>query len=159
MTRPTFDEYFMTIAHAVSKRGTCDRRRVGCVMIRDGRLLTSGYNGALSGMPHCDDVGHDLVESVGPDGVLRPNCQRAVHAEANAISQAARFGVSVSGATAYVNTYPCWPCFRIMAQAGVNEVVYDDEYRIDERVAAAASAMGISVRRVASPPICVESKP
>lgn len=147
--RVSWDRYFMDLAEAVSKRGTCDRKKVGAVLVVGKRLVATGYNGALAGLPHCDEVGHDLVDTLGPDGVARPNCVRTVHAEANAVAQAARHGVALDTATAYVNTYPCWPCFRLLASAGIARVVYADAYRPDERVQASARALGIVVERLA----------
>lgn len=144
-TRLSWDAYFIGIAHEVAKRSTCDRKHVGCVLVIDHRIVATGYNGSIVGAPHCDDVGHDLVESVGADGKLRPNCVRTVHAEANAIAQAARVGASVDFARCYVNTFPCWPCFKLLANAGVRKVIYDDEYREDTRVRETAALSGIDV--------------
>jgi dCMP deaminase len=138
----------MDIAHAVSQRGTCDRKKVGCVLVMDRRIVATGYNGSIPGSPHCDEAGHDLVLSMGDDGVLRPNCVRTIHAEMNAIAQAARHGIAIEGCVAYVNTYPCWPCFRVMASAGVSKVVYDDAYRNDPRVEKEAGRAGIVVMKL-----------
>jgi len=147
--RVSWDRYFADLAEAVSKRGTCDRKKVGAVLVVGKRIVATGYNGALAGLPHCDEVGHDLVDTLGPDGVARPNCVRTVHAEANAVAQAARAGVALEGATAYVNTYPCWPCFRLLVSAGIARVVYTDAYRPDERVQASAKRLGIAIERLA----------
>jgi dCMP deaminase len=147
MARTHWPNYFMQIAHAVSTRGTCDRKRVGCVLTLDHRIVSTGYNGSIPGQPHCDDAGHDLVESIGDDGVARPNCVRTIHAEANAIVQAARYGVALEGATAYINTFPCWPCFRLLAAVGVRHVWYDDEYRPDARVKRAAELARITLNK------------
>lgn len=146
--RKPWSTYFMDLAVAASERGTCDRKKVGAVLVLDKRLIATGYNGALPGQSHCDEVGHDLVETLDHLGRPKPNCVRTVHAEANVIAQAARFGVATQGATLYVNTYPCWPCFRLLASAGVTRVVYLDEYRRDERVEDNARRLGISVERI-----------
>lgn len=146
--RASWDRYFMDLAQVVSSRGTCDRKKVGAALVRGKRVVATGYNGALPGLPHCDEVGHDLIQTLGPDGKPAPNCVRTVHAEANAVSQAARYGVALEGATAYVNTYPCWPCFRLLATAGIVRVVYSDAYRLDARVEEAARALGIKVERI-----------
>ena len=107
--RVSWDEYFMNIAREVSTRSTCDRKFVGAVIVRDKSILATGYNGSIRGLPHCDEEGH-LME----DG----HCVRTVHAEANAIVQAARNGVRVEGAHIYVTASPCWGCFRLIANAG-----------------------------------------
>ena len=95
--RPNWDDYFMDIAFAVAERSTCDRAHVGAVLVRDRRILTTGYNGAPAGLPHCDEVGHLIVDG---------HCVRALHAEQNAIIQAALHGISIQGATAYVTHQP-----------------------------------------------------
>ena len=124
----------MSIAHAVATRSTCDRKHVGCVLVLDRRIISSGYNGSIPGAPHCDGVGHDLVKVEASHGVVAHNCVRTMHAEANAIAQAARFGSPTHGAHAYVNTFPCWPCFRLLASSGIEHIIYDDDYREDARV-------------------------
>lgn len=137
-SRVPWPEYFMSIAHVVATRATCDRKHVGAVIVRDKRIIATGYNGSVPRMPHCDDVGHDMKDG---------HCVRTVHAEANAIAQAARAGISLYGSTIYINTYPCWLCFKLMVSAGITEVYYDDEYRTDERVASCASKSGIIMNR------------
>lgn len=128
MPRESWDRYFMRIAHEVSSRATCDRKHVGCVLVRERRIVATGYNGSVPGAPHCDDAGHDMDEG--------GHCVRTVHAETNAVAQAARFGTPLDGAIAYVNTFPCWPCFKVLVLAGIRVIVYDAEYRRDERVVA-----------------------
>jgi dCMP deaminase len=134
--RRSWHEYFMRIAHEVSTRATCDRKHVGCVLVIEKRIIATGYNGSIPGMPHCDDIGHDMHND---------HCVRTVHAEINAIAQAARAGTRTLGSDCYVNTYPCWPCFKSLAGAGVHRIFYDAEYRADERVRSAAAALGIVV--------------
>jgi dCMP deaminase len=146
VSRLSWDDYFLNVAEEVSKRSTCDRKFVGCILVVERRIVATGYNGSIRGEPHCDEAGHDLVESIGADGKLAPNCVRTVHAEANAIAQAAAHGVAVAGAIAYVNTFPCWPCFKLLANARVAEVVYRDGYRIDPRVAEASARLGLVIR-------------
>jgi dCMP deaminase len=127
MSRQSWTEYLLAIAQAVSTRATCDRLHVGCVLVDDGHtILATGYNGSVRGREHCDDVGHDMVEG---------HCVRTVHAEANAIAQAASNGVRIWGATAFITAYPCWQCAKLLANAGVVHVVCAKAYRIDERVA------------------------
>jgi dCMP deaminase len=139
--RDDWDTYFMKIANLVSTRATCDRKHVGAVIVRDNRVLTTGYNGAIPGLSHCDDVGHDLEEN---------HCVRVVHSECNAIIQAAKIGVSVDGATLYCNTVPCWNCFKTIVSAGIREVVWDSDYSSQgkSRVFEAASKIpGFVIRK------------
>lgn len=117
--RPGWDEYFAGMAAHVATRGTCPRLRVGSVMVRDKRILVTGYNGSPSGVAHCEDVGCMM-----DDG----HCQRAVHAEANAIVQAAHHGISLDGATAYVTHQPCRNCTKLLVSAGIKRVVYSVAY-------------------------------
>lgn len=117
--RPSWDEYFLQIAFTVAQRSTCDRARVGCVLVRDRRILTTGYNGAPAGLPHCDDVGHLMVDG---------HCVRTLHAEQNALIQAALHGVGTEGATAYVTHQPCLTCAKMLINAGVRRVVYAGNY-------------------------------
>lgn len=118
--RQSFDEYFLDVAEKVATRSTCNRKHVGAVIVRDRSILATGYNGSIRGMPHCDDVGHLMVND---------HCIRTVHAEANAIAQAARNGVRIEGATIYVTALPCFDCFKLIANACVNRIVYDEFYR------------------------------
>lgn len=147
--RSNWNEYFIRIAHEVASRATCDRKHVGCVLVVDRRIVATGFNGSIRGLPHCDDVGHDIVESViaqvGGIVTTRQNCVRTMHAEANAIAQAARFGIALEGARAYLNTYPCWPCFKLMVSSGITAVYFDDKYNNDPRVMQASKDAGVAV--------------
>lgn len=120
--RITRDKLNMDIAELMAQRSTCTRAQVGCVITRDGRIISSGYNGAPSGMPHCTDVG--CKEDPGSG-----SCTRTSHAEAGAIAYAARSGVALNGSTAYVTHAPCVTCAKLLINAGVIEVVYLNEYR------------------------------
>jgi dCMP deaminase len=122
--RATWDEYFMAIATSVATRSTCDRKHVGAVIVRDKTILATGYNGSIRGLGHCDDEGH-LME----DG----HCVRTVHAEANAIVQAARNGSRLEGSDIYVTASPCFKCFQLIANAGLGRIVFGEFYR-DERI-------------------------
>ncbi len=133
--RASWDEYFMNIAREVSTRSTCDRKFVGAVIVRDRSILATGYNGSIRGLPHCDEVGH-LME----DG----HCVRTVHAEANAIVQAARNGVRIEGASIYVTASPCWGCFRLVANAGIGRVSFGEFYR-EPKIFDVAGALGIEI--------------
>lgn len=122
--RVSWDRYFMNIAHEAKRRSTCDRRHVGAVLVRDRMILSTGYNGSIRGLPHCDEVGHMMEDG---------HCVATIHAEANAILQAARNGIAIDGATLYTTASPCWNCFRLLANAGIVRIVYDEFYR-DERI-------------------------
>ncbi|HEY8074889.1 MAG TPA: dCMP deaminase family protein [Labilithrix sp.] len=119
-TRASWDEYFMNIAREVATRSTCDRKHVGAVVVRERSILATGYNGSVRGLPHCDDEGHLMEEG---------HCVRTVHAEANAICQAARHGNRIDGAGIYVTASPCWGCFRLIANAGIVKIVFGELYR------------------------------
>ena len=121
--RPDWDSYFMKIAFAVSERSTCDRAFVGCVLVRDKRILTTGFNGSPAGQEHCDEVGHLIVEG---------HCVRTIHAETNAIIQAALHGVSSKGAICYVTHMPCIQCAKALINAGITKIIYSVAYRADE---------------------------
>lgn len=121
--RPEWDSYFMKIAEAVSERSTCDRAFVGCVLVRDKRILTTGFNGSPAGQDHCDEAGHLMVDG---------HCVRTIHAETNAIIQAALHGVSTRDATCYVTHMPCINCTKALINAGIVRIVFADSYRVDE---------------------------
>ncbi len=124
MIRPSWDEYFMTIARDVSTRATCDRRSVGAVAVLDRRILTTGYNGAPRGLEHCRNSTAEW-----PAGCLQHgHCIRTVHAEQNAILQAALNGVSTRGATMYVTCQPCNSCAKMLINAGISRIVFDGDY-------------------------------
>jgi dCMP deaminase len=120
--RPTWNQYFMNIAHEVAQRSTCERAQVGAVIVREKRILTTGYNGSPRGLPHCTEVGC-LMEN--------EHCIRTLHAEQNAIIQAALHGVITEGATIYVTHQPCFICAKTIINAGISEIVYDKEYKDD----------------------------
>lgn len=136
--RVSWDQYFMNIAKEVAKRSTCDRRMVGAVIVRDKTILSTGYNGSIRGLPHCDDVGHLIEEG---------HCVRTVHAEANAIVQAAMNGVSIKGGTIYTTSSPCWSCFKLIANAGIKRIVYLEKYP-DDRVFEFAKEAGIELEEL-----------
>lgn len=121
--RPDWDSYFMKIAAAVSERSTCDRALVGCVLVLDKRILTTGFNGSPAGLEHCDEAGHLMVDG---------HCVRTIHAETNAIIQAALHGISTRGAMCYVTHLPCINCTKALINAGVNRIVYGEAYRKDQ---------------------------
>ena len=126
--RPSWDEYFMELANTVSKRATCDRGRSGCVIVKDRQLLVSGYVGSPSGLPHCDEVGHLFRKSIDEDGNITTHCVRTVHAEQNAICQAARRGIALDGATLYCRMTPCRTCAMLIINCGIKRVVCERKY-------------------------------
>lgn len=137
--RVDWDEYFMNIARQVATRSTCDRKHVGAVIVRNKMILATGYNGSIRGLAHCDDVGH-LMEG--------GHCVRTVHAEANAIVQAASRGSSVEGASIFVTASPCFGCFKLIANAGIVRIAFGEFYR-DEKIHEFSREMGIELREVA----------
>ena len=135
MERVPWDVYFMRIAQVVSSRSTCPRKFVGSVIVRDKTILSTGYNGSIRGLPHCSDVGH-MMES--------GHCVATIHAEANAIIQAAKNGVNIDGATIYTTASPCWSCFKLIANSGIRKIYYGEFYR-DERSLKVARQAGIEL--------------
>ncbi len=133
--RLDWDHYFMEIARQVSTRGTCDRKHVGAVVVRDRSILSTGYNGSIAGTEHCDEVDHMMEDG---------HCVRTIHAEANAIIQAARNGVMLNGSTLYTTSSPCWQCFKLISNSGIRKIVYGEFYR-DERIHDVAEQIGIEL--------------
>lgn len=125
--RPTWDEYFLDIIELIKKRSTCLRRQVGAIIVKDKRILATGYNGAPTGCRHCLDIGCLRDELGIPSGERHELC-RAVHAEQNAIAQAAQHGISVAGATLYVTHQPCVMCAKIVINAGIERIIYSGDY-------------------------------
>lgn len=126
--RPSWDEYFMEIANTVSKRATCDRGRSGCVIVRDRQILVTGYVGSPIGMAHCDEVGHQFKRMVHEDGTVTQHCVRTVHAEQNAICQAAKLGIALEGSTLYCRMTPCRVCAMLIINCGIKRVVCEKKY-------------------------------
>ena len=127
-TRPTWDEYFMEVCRSIAKRATCDRGKSGCVIARDNQILVTGYVGAPKGLPHCDEVGHQLKKIQHEDGTVTQHCVRTVHAEQNAICQAARRGISIEGGTLYCKMTPCRTCAMLIINCGIVRVVAERRY-------------------------------
>ena len=145
-TRPTFDEYFMKIAWIVSSRSTCLRRRVGAVLVKDNHILSTGYNGAPKGFKHCKETGCVREQMNVPGGQRHELC-RGLHAEQNAIIQAAVFGVPVKGATLYITHFPCSVCAKMIVNAEIREVSYV-EYYPDELSQQILKESNIKVRKL-----------
>jgi dCMP deaminase len=139
--RPSWDDYFMGITFQVALRSTCDRARVGSIIVKERRILTTGYNGSPAGLPHCDEVGHLMIDN---------HCVRTLHAEQNAIIQAALHGVSVEGGTIYVTHQPCLTCAKMIINAGIRRVVYAGHYP-DANAVAFLSQAGVGLQHWAPP--------
>jgi dCMP deaminase len=127
MGRPSWDAYFMEITRLVARRSTCRRRLVGAVLVKDKRILATGYNGAPSGLPHCLDIGCLREQNQIPSGERHELC-RGLHAEQNVIIQAARHGIQIQGATLYCTTMPCIICAKMIINAGILTVCYEEGY-------------------------------
>ncbi len=126
--RPSWDDYFLEIANTVSKRATCDRGRSGCVIVREKQILVTGYVGSPIGLPHCDDVGHQFKKLLHEDGTISNHCVRTVHAEQNAICQAAKLGISLNNSTLYCRMTPCRTCAMLIINCGIKRVVCEKKY-------------------------------
>ena len=148
MNRPDNDTYFMDMAHLISRRSTCVRRQVGAVIVKDKRVLTTGYNGSPKGTKHCEELGCIREQQKIPSGTRHELC-RGVHAEQNAVIQAAYFGISIDGATIYTTTFPCSMCAKILINAGIKEIVYSEGYT-DELSQKLFDETGTAVRRYVS---------
>ncbi|MEA3379142.1 MAG: cytidine/deoxycytidylate deaminase family protein [Nanoarchaeota archaeon] len=143
--RPTWDQYFMEIAEAVAKRGTCDRGRTGVVIVKNKMILTTGYVGAPKGLPHCDDVGHLIKKMIHEDGRISQHCERTSHAEINAIALAAKHGISIDGATLYCLLEPCFTCAKMIVNAGIKRVVCKNRYHAGQETRKLFAEAGIKL--------------
>ena len=143
--RPSWDDYFLEVAHAIAKRATCDRGRSGCVIAKNKQLLVSGYVGAPAGLPHCDDVGHEMKKVTDKDGHESSHCVRTVHAEQNAICQAAKLGVPIDGATLYCRMTPCRVCAMLIINCGIQRVVCERKYHAGAESEAMFQQAGIAL--------------
>lgn len=127
-SRLSWDDYFLQLADAVATRGTCGRGRVGCVIVKDNRILVTGYAGSPSGLPHCDDAGHMMKTVKHEDGTETEHCVRTIHAEQNGICQAARIGISLEGSTVYCRMTPCRTCAMLLINCGIKRVYCEKKY-------------------------------
>ena len=125
----------MNIARQAASRSTCSRKNVGAVIVRDKTILSTGYNGSIRGMPHCDEVGHDMEND---------HCVATIHAEANAIIQAAKNGVRIEDGELYTTASPCWSCFKLIANSGIRRIYFGEFYR-DEKSIRVARQLGIEL--------------
>ena len=128
--RPTWDQYFLTITRQVAERSTCLRAQVGAVIVRDKNILATGYNGSPAGLPHCLDVGCLIYRSTTPTGEVEENCFRCIHAEINAIAQAAKNGAGIRDADIYITHTPCIHCFKVLINTGIKRIFYEKPYKL-----------------------------
>jgi dCMP deaminase len=128
--RVSWDDYFMRIAMIVAERATCSRAKIGAVIVKDKNIIATGYNGSPAGHPHCTEVGCLVYVSRDPDGEEEENCFRTIHAEVNAIVQAAKHGTAIDGADMYVTASPCYHCFKTIMNTGIRRVYYARPYKI-----------------------------
>ena len=126
--RPSWDEYFLGLMDEVGKRATCDRGRSGCIVVRDKQIVCTGYVGSPPGFPHCDEEGHLMKEVVDEDGTSRMHCMRTIHAEQNAICQAAKHGIPLKGSTLYCKMEPCRVCAMLIISVGITKVIAKKKY-------------------------------
>lgn len=146
--RPSWDEYFMEVMEAISKRATCDRGKSGCVIVKNKQILVTGYVGSPKGLDHCDEVGHQLKKALNDDGTISEHCVRTVHAEQNAICQAAKLGVAVDGGTVYCRMTPCRVCAMLLINCGIERVVCERRYHAGEESEKMFKTVGIKLEFV-----------
>ena len=143
--RPSWDEYFLEIIEIVGKRATCDRGRSGCVIVKDKQIVASGYVGSPAGLAHCDDVGHMIKKVVDDDGTIRSHCMRTIHAEQNAICQAAKHGIALDGATLYCTMEPCRTCAMLIISCGIKRVVAKKQYHAGKETRSMFAQAGVTL--------------
>jgi dCMP deaminase len=146
--RPSWDEYFMEVCAAISKRATCDRGRSGCVIAKGNQILATGYVGSPAGLPHCDEAGHQLKKMIHEDGTVTQHCVRTVHAEQNAICQAAKRGVALDGAVLYCRMTPCRTCAMMIINCGIVRVVCERRYHAGKESEEMFAAAGLAIEYV-----------
>ena len=127
-TRPAWDDYFLGLVDHIASRATCDRGKSGCIIVKDKRILCTGYVGSPSGLPHCDEVGHLLKKVIDEDGAIRQHCTRTIHAEQNAICQAAKNGIALNGTILYCTMEPCRVCAMLIISCGIKKVIAKKRY-------------------------------
>jgi dCMP deaminase len=147
MPRPSWDDYFINIAEQVAGRSTCLRRRTGAILVKDRRILATGYNGTPAGLRHCEEVGCLREQRKIASGSHHELC-RGIHAEQNAVIQAAKHGITIEGATAYTTHQPCVLCAKILINAGVVDIAFRDPYP-DPLAEEMLAEAGITLRRMA----------
>lgn len=138
--RVSWDEYFIRIAEMVSERSTCNRAKIGAVIVKDRSILATGYNGSPKGQPHCTDAGCLIYTSTDQEGKTEENCFRTIHAEINAITQAAKNGTMIDGADIYITASPCYHCMKTLINSGIRRIFYRKPYKIHNIVSLTESA-------------------
>jgi dCMP deaminase len=131
--RPSWDEYFINIMVEVGKRSTCDRGRSGAVVVRDNHILASGYAASPIGLPHCDDLGHEMIKMIKEDGTTTEHCVRTNHAEENAICQASKLGIALDKGTFYARMTPCYRCAKMIINSGIERVIALNDYQSSDQ--------------------------
>ena len=142
---PSWDDYFLELADAASRRATCDRGKSGCVIVRDKQVLATGYVGSPAGLPHCDEAGHQMKKVIQENGEISEHCVRTVHAEQNAICQAAKRGISIEGATFYQRMTPCRTCAMMLINCGIKKIVCERTYQLAEESEQLLAEAGIEL--------------
>lgn len=144
--RPDWDEYFIDMMDTVATRATCDRGRSGCIIVKDRRIICTGYVGSPSGLAHCDEVGHLMKQVIDDDGTTRQHCMRTIHAEQNAICQAARHGISLEGSTLYCKMEPCRVCAMLIISCGIKTVIAKNQYHAAQETREMFRQAGVEMR-------------
>lgn len=156
--RPSWDDYFLGVMEAIAKRGTCDRGRSGCVIAKDRQIISAGYVGSAAGDDHCDDAGHLFQERLNPDGSVSKHCVRTVHAEQNAICQAARRGIALDGATLYIKMTPCPICAKMVVNCGIKRVVCKQRYHDGKEAERLFAKCGVELVHLSEEEVAYSSK-
>ena len=144
--RPDWDDYFIDMMETVAKRATCDRGKSGCIIVKDKRIISTGYVGSPSGLDHCDEAGHLMKQVIDDDGTTRQHCMRTIHAEQNAICQAARHGISLEGSTLYCKMEPCRVCAMLIISCGIKTVVAKTQYHAAQETREMFAKAGVELR-------------
>jgi len=146
--RPSWDEYFVDIMHTVAERATCDRGKSGCVIVRNKQILVTGYVGSPKGLPHCDEIGHLMKDIIHEDGHKTSHCVRTVHAEQNALCQAAKLGISLEGSTLYCKMTPCRTCAMMIINCGIKRVVAEKKYHAGAESEEMFKTVGVELENI-----------
>jgi dCMP deaminase len=143
--RPSWDEYFIGLMTEVGKRATCERGRSGCLIVKDKRILATGYVGTPPGLPHCDEIGHLMKQVIDEDGTTRQHCMRTIHAEQNAICQAARYGIPLEGTALFCKMEPCRTCAMLIISVGITKVIAQRCYHAAQETREMFKAAGVEL--------------
>ena len=144
-SRPSWDQYFLNIVDSVALRASCDRGKSGCVIVKDKRILATGYVGSPSGFKNCYEVGHLLREVIYENGETKQHCMRTIHAEQNAIVNSARFGIALDGATLYCTMTPCYVCTMLIIASGIKKVIAKNKYHASQDSITLFSEAGVEL--------------